>query len=401
MTGTPTVPVSADQTAADQPGGRRVTLPSGELNLHLERSALPLDDLLGFAVRRNPKRGFLFVSRVLGKHIPVRPSVAASTHAALAAALPPLTRPHFIGLAETATALGEGVFRAWQARHMPAAGDTLADGSWLTAAGRGTFQHTTRYHQRAPLLLRFDEPHSHAPAHLVYDPGEAARAAQELVLVDDELSTGTTLENLAREWLALHPHVRRVVLVSLTDWCVRRDAVQAALPVPVEFVSLSRGTFTFTPDPAWTPATLPAVTGDGGDRSDLLPARSARLGHPGGPDLSAWTTPGSDAELRGGPLLVLGTGEYQFPAFALARTLEARDLDVHWSATTRSPVLPGLAIGSALTFTDNVGDGIPNYLYNVRPEAYAGILVTFEGHCHPDPALMGALGPHARAVRLS
>ncbi|WP_230285751.1 phosphoribosyltransferase domain-containing protein, partial [Deinococcus sp. 23YEL01] len=89
MTGTPTVPVTADQTAADQPGGRRVTLPSGELDLHLERSALPLDDLLGFAVRRNPKRGFLFVSRVLGKHIPVRPSVAASTHAALAAALPP------------------------------------------------------------------------------------------------------------------------------------------------------------------------------------------------------------------------------------------------------------------------------------------------------------------------
>ncbi|MBX8467003.1 phosphoribosyltransferase family protein [Deinococcus sp. RIT780] len=391
---------AADQPAADQPAGRRVTLPSGELNLHLESSALPLDDLLGFAVRRNPKRGFLFVSRVLGKHIPVRPSVAASTHAELAAALPPLTRPHFIGLAETATALGEGVFRAWQARHTPAA-DTLADGSWLTAAGRGTFQHTTRYHQQAPLLLRFDEPHSHAPAHLVYDPGEAARAAQELVLVDDELSTGTTLENLAREWLALHPHVRRVVLVSLTDWCVRRDAVQAALPVPVEFVSLSRGTFTFTPDPAWTPATLPAVTGDGGDRSDLLPARSARLGHPGGPDLSAWTTPGSDAELRGGPLLVLGTGEYQFPAFALARTLEARGLDVHWSATTRSPVLPGLAIGSALTFTDNVGDGIPNYLYNVRPEAYARILVTFEGACQPDPALMGALGPHARAVRLS
>ncbi|WP_291430221.1 phosphoribosyltransferase domain-containing protein [Deinococcus sp.] len=379
-----------------------MTLPSGRLDLHLERSALPLGDLLEFAVRRNPKRGFLFVSRVLGKHIPIRPQVAADTHAALASALPPLTAPHFIGLAETATALGEGVFRAWQARQ--GGGQQAAHGGGRVG---GTFQHTTRYLSGHPLLLRFDEPHSHAPAHLVYDPGAKARAARELVLVDDELSTGTTLENLAREWLALHPHVRHVVLVSLTDWCVRRSAVQAALGVPVDFVSLSSGTFEFTPDPAWTPAALPAVTGDGGDRSHLLPARSVRYGHPdalhlpGDPaDLLALT---DLADLTGpaGPVLVLGTGEYQFPAFALARALEEAGLDVRWSATTRSPVLPGLAIRHALTFTDNVGDGIPNYLYNVAPQEYARILVAFEGDCQPDPALMSALGPQARAVRLT
>lgn len=34
-----------------------------------------LDDLLSFAERINPKRAFLFVSKVLGKHIPVAPSV--------------------------------------------------------------------------------------------------------------------------------------------------------------------------------------------------------------------------------------------------------------------------------------------------------------------------------------
>lgn len=394
MTSTP--PAGATTPPAGTDGATRtsVTLPSGRLDLHLERSALPLDDLLEFAVRRNPKRGFLFVSRVLGKHIPIRPQVAAGTHAALASALPPLTAPHFIGLAETATALGEGVFRAWQAQQAAHAGGPVG----------ATFQHTTRYLSTHPLLLRFDEPHSHAPAHLVYDPGVQARAARELVLVDDELSTGTTLENLAREWLALHPHVTRVVLVSLTDWCVRRGAVQAALGVPVDFVSLSSGTFEFTPDPAWTPAALPAVTGDGGDRSHLLPARSARYGHP-----DALHLPADPAELLAladltgptGPVLVLGTGEYQYPAFALARALEEAGLDVRWSATTRSPVLPGLAIRHALTFTDNVGDGIPNYLYNVAPQEYARILVTFEGDCQPDPALLSALGPHARAVRLT
>ena len=158
-----------------------VSLPSGRLRLEVEHTTRPLDELLSFAVRRNPRRGFLFVSRVLGKHIPVDPAVAAATHAELAAALPALKEPHFIGLAETATALGEGVYRAWEA---------------LT--GRpGSFQHTTRYLTRSPLLLRFDEPHSHAPAHLLYDSGEAARSARELVLINDELSTGTTLHNLA------------------------------------------------------------------------------------------------------------------------------------------------------------------------------------------------------------
>ncbi|MFC6592767.1 phosphoribosyltransferase domain-containing protein [Deinococcus lacus] len=112
---------TATPTRAAGPGPTppvtEVRLPSGTLTLTLEDSAWPLHELLDYAVRRNPKRGFLFVSRVLGKHIPTAPHRAAETHRRLAAALPPLTRPHFIGLAETATALGEGVFREWQAAH--------------------------------------------------------------------------------------------------------------------------------------------------------------------------------------------------------------------------------------------------------------------------------------------
>lgn len=356
----------------------RVTLPSGELRLEIERSSPPLPELLDYAVRRNPRRGFLFVSRVLGKHIPVAPAVSAATHAALARALPPLTQPHFIGLAETATALGEGVFRAWRAQTGRAA----------------TFQHTTRYLTGAPLLLRFDEPHSHAPAHLLYDPGPRARSARELVLVDDELSTGTTLENLARAWLALSPGLERVILVSLTDWCGRRAELGAALGVPTEFVSLLRGRYDFVPAPDWRPPELPAVVGRGDDKTAWLPAASARFGvsvEEQGP------LPEVGPEER---VLVLGTGEFQYPAFALAQALAPHVRECRWSATTRSPILPGLAIRSALSFRDNVGDDIPNYLYNVNGADYDRILVTYEGECRPDPALLAALGPGAQAWRL-
>lgn len=368
---------------------REVILPSGTLRLKLETATAPLDTLLTYAVRRNPKRGFLFVSRVLGKHIPVTPEVAARTYRTLAAALPELHAPHFIGLAETATALGEGVFRAWlEGEPDPQSGQTR----------HGTFQHTTRYHTQFPLMLRFDEPHSHAPAHLVYDPGPAARAATELVLIDDELSTGTTLQNLAAAWLELHPHVLRVVLVSLTDWCPRRRELAESLGVPVDFVSLTRGELSFTPDPDWHPAALPAVVGNGADKTALLPTQSARYGHLTNlptPDTLGLTFRATDY------VLVLGTGEYQYPAFALARLIAPGVASCLWNATTRSPILPGLAIRHTLTFADNVSDGIPNFVYNVDPAAYSRILVAYEGACLPDPALMAALGPHAQAVRLS
>ncbi|THF70265.1 hypothetical protein E7T06_08115 [Deinococcus sp. Arct2-2] len=367
---------------------QEVILPSGTLRLRLESATaplneLPLDELLTYAVRRNPKRGFLFVSRVLGKHIPIPPEVAARTYRTLADALPQLHAPHFIGLAETATALGEGVFRAWLAGE---------------EHRRGTFQHTTRYHTQAPLLLRFDEPHSHAPAHLVYDPGPEARAATELVLVDDELSTGTTLQNLAAAWLELHPHVSRVVLVSLTDWCPRRRDLAEALGLPVDFVSLTRGEFSFIPDPAWKPVALPAVVGNGADKTALLAAQSARYGHlTDVPTLEALGLTFQPTEC----VLVLGTGEYQYPAFALAGLIAPSVASCLWSATTRSPIVPGLAIRHTLSFADNVSDGISNYVYNVDPAAYSRILVGYEGACVPDPALMVALGPHAQAVRLS
>lgn len=361
----------------------RVSLPSGTLNLEIERTALPLGDLLDFAVRRNPKRGFLFVSKVLGKHIPISPLTALATWEALAEALPPLSQPHFIGLAETATALGEGVFHAWSRQN----------------GGRGTFQHTTRYLTRHPVLLRFDEPHSHAPAHILYDTGAEARSARELVLVDDELSTGTTLQNLASAWLTGHPQVRRVVLVSITDWCGRREELGGELArrfgVEVDFVSVLRGAFAFAPSPDWTAPALPAVTGNGADKTGLLPEASARFGRPYHlPDFQLTGLKPTDR------VLVLGLGEFQYPAHTLALALLPLVADVQWSATTRSPILEGLAIRTALSFTDSVGDDIPNFVYNVFPDDYDRILVTYEGACVPDPALLRALGEKAEAVKL-
>ena len=69
---------------------RSVALPTGLLELTLDEGAGEADALLGFAARANAKRGFLFLSKVLGKHWPVRPSTMLGIHDRLAATVPPV-----------------------------------------------------------------------------------------------------------------------------------------------------------------------------------------------------------------------------------------------------------------------------------------------------------------------
>ena len=100
-------------------------------------------------------------------------------------------------------------------------------------------------------------------------------------------------------------------------------------------------------------------------------------------------------------MLVLGTGEFQYPPYLLALRLQlARpDLKVFNSATTRSPVSVWGQIGHALTFTDNYRDDIPNFVYNVAPGRYAQVWIGHEGQATPDPHLLTLLG--AQALRLA
>ena len=78
----------------------------------------------------------------------------------------------------------------------------------------------------------------------------------------------------------------------------------------------------------------------------------------------------------------------------LAEALEKRGCHVRFSAVTRSPIALGHAIGSALSFRDSYGMGIPNFAYNVDPSAYDRILLCTETSVGcVDPAFVRALGP--------
>ncbi|MGW7192209.1 phosphoribosyltransferase, partial [Streptomyces sp. NPDC054838] len=385
----------------------------------------PLRDLLGLALRRNPKRAHLLVSRILGKHVPQSPAAVHAAGHGLGERVRELLGEAaadavVLGYAETATGLGHSV----------------ADG--LRTA---PYLHSTR--RPVPGVEPaggFEEAHSHATSHLLLpaDP-KLLTGSGPLVLVDDEFSTGNTVLNTIRDLHARHPRPHYVV-VALVDMRSaadreRLDAFAAGLGARIDLVALATGTVGLPEDvlargqalveeyesqetPAGTgPAApvrrvgldWPAGLPDGG-RHGFTPAHRARL-EAALPALAARI----DAELGAGArrVLVLGNEELMYAPLRLARALEESGArEVRFSTTTRSPVLavddPGYAIRTRLTFPahDGPADGPgERYAYNVAGAGFDAVVAVVDSRgdtdaLHAPDGLLARLAPHTGQVLL-
>jgi adenine/guanine phosphoribosyltransferase-like PRPP-binding protein len=345
-----------------------VALDQGTLKLTIESGTHSPDELFGFAQRRNPKRAFLFVSKVLGRHIPVSPALMRHATDTLAAQIPrDLPGPVVvIGMAETAIALGAGVQQALSRTR----DDTL-------------YLCTTRHPLDLPVLVEFREEHSHATQQVLHLPQQAAdvellRTARTLVLVDDEASTGKTfanlLEALRRAGLDQFEHI---VAATLTDWS--GGAAAERLGERAIAVSLLNGHWDWQANDA-PPPEMPQVDVLGTGEWHANPANDwGRLG------VRQHTLTPLAQQLKVTPgerILVLGTGEFVWPPYLLAEYLEQQGAQVHFSATTRSPIALGHSIQQRYCLHDNYGQGIANFLYNVVPGDYDRILLCSEPPAH-------------------
>ncbi|MDR2351778.1 MAG: phosphoribosyltransferase domain-containing protein, partial [Deltaproteobacteria bacterium] len=211
-----------------------VTLPTGVIRLSVRFSDYPIDELLGFASRYNALRGFLFVSKVLGKHYPVAPRLMTRTYRDLAHKINSVSSIQgpvvFLALAETAIGLGKGIFYEYL-NYNP---HVLA-----------LFIHTTRYSLYGTVAFKIIEPHCHAPEHLVYEPEsplgqEIFANAKTLILIDDEISTGNTLLNLVKAYASKFQKLTQVIVVTLTDLMDMENSLRFlnTCPVDVKRVSL-------------------------------------------------------------------------------------------------------------------------------------------------------------------
>ena len=341
------------------------------IEIELQRGVLSLQpndnshwkwqDLLGFAERINPKRAFLFVSKVLGRHIPVSPHIMRHAFTDLAKLVPDdLPEPVLvIGMAETAVGLGAGAHQVLQQRYPEA-----------------IYVTTTRHPVHgAPLLARFLEEHSHAQDQLLYGSPDAELQQQilnskSIVLVDDEASTGKTFVNLihALQQAGLN-QISHVVTATLADWS---SGIHIA-DLNCQSVALMTGKWQWRDAEHPIQINMPKV-------DTVAFGAVATLAEPTWGRLPIQDS-GAHIRLAVQPderILVLGSGEYVWSSFLLAEYLQQQGADVKFSAITRSPIAVGHAIQSALAFSDNYGLGIQNFVYNINPLEYDRILITVE-----------------------
>ncbi|MFD8375225.1 phosphoribosyltransferase [Streptomyces sp. NPDC059688] len=392
-----------------------------------------LTDLLGLALRRNPKRAHLLVSHVLGKHVPQRPSVVYGHGLALGRRVAAL-----LGEAEAATAVVLGY-----AETATGLGHAVADG-----LGTAPYLHSTR--RPVPGVAPaggFEESHSHATSHLLLPEDPALLCGSgPLVLVDDEFSTGNTVLNTVRDLHERHPR-HRYVIVALVDMrspedAARMQAFAREIGARVDLIAAASGVVRLPADvlekgqrlvahhesagsrpapagrtaprsPQPTPRVdlgWPARLPDGG-RHGFTPAHRTRL-EAALPAMAGRMADALPPDAR--RVLVLGNEELMYTPLRLAEQLErTTGAEVRFSTTTRSPVLalddPGYAIRTRLTFPahDDPADGPgERYAYNVAGAGFDTVVAVVDSAAdtpalHAPDGLLARLAAHAPHVLLA
>lgn len=235
-----------------------------KINITKNKYNLDIENLFQLGARQNPKRSFLFVNNVLGKHIPVNPIIPLKLGYLLGAELTedevnPLLihdlvssinkeninnfdlkelekfkfnlkdKTLFIGFAETATALGHSVFSSFN--------------------DNSCFVHTTREEiKEFNSSFNFEEEHSHATSHLCYVLDKHIfDNIEQIVLIDDEMSTGKTNLNLIKS-LYKHFPIKKFVCMSILDWRNKEEInnylkLEQELNIKIKVISLIKGNF--------------------------------------------------------------------------------------------------------------------------------------------------------------
>ncbi len=257
-----------------------------------------------------------------------------------------------LGMAETATALGHGVFAAYR-----------RDNPSVSAI----YLQTSRQRvESAQVMASFEEGHSHATTHLVQVRAETAAiaaSARTLIMVDDECSTGGTFLACADAMRSAMPKLERIETCCITDWS--DGAYLPGMPLETTAHSVLEGRMDWTPTDGIERTVLAAASNRPGtapdtgmrSRTGILEPEAARRSYL--------------AEMPDERVLVLGDGEHSYEALLVAEDLEAAGAVAAVQCMTRSPALLGYAMGSVSELRDSYGSGAPCYVYNLlehRPD---------------------------------
>lgn len=288
----------------------------------------------------------------MGKHLPTRPSLMKETFIQMSNIIPKSDEATlYIGFAEAAVGLGQGVFEE-------------------NYSNKDSFYiHSTRFHTSQKPLLIFEEMHSHAKNHIVYKPNNEdwLKNITRIVLIDDEISTGKTVENIISQLKPIFPHISQYILVSIIDFSQNKN---------IESFSLCKSKFQFEKNNFVVENTIISETVDTTKLDSIIPYNFGRYGVK---KLHFDFEQMIDInELLDKKVLVLGTGEFIYPPYLLAKYLEEKGCNVFCQSTTRSPINKDGDISSIVKFKDNYHESIDNFLYNVIDRDYDRIIICYE-----------------------
>ena len=343
----------------------------------------PIEDVIKMAKRHNnPKRDFLFVNTILGKHIAVQGRDALMMHRALGDKVYELFKEKgwenkkvlLVGFAETATALAQNIM-FYSLR--------FKEKFPLNVVG---YTQTTREELPSNRYtnIAFEEEHSHATEQKLYFDKELDYDV--VLFVEDEITTGNTILNFISQF-EKYQSGKDYAVASILNWQNDKDA-KTFSEKGVEVAFLVRGKMK---------TELPSFSIKEGKEYDLYQDEvnyKANLSLRNNPRLpmtvgefSEYVTFGDNKDKEFSKLislkdskkktLIIGTEENMFVPIFFAIIIDA---DV--KATTRSPIESslenGYPISSRLKLNSAYESGRVTYLYDMDLGDYEQFVIFVE-----------------------
>lgn len=327
----------------------------------------------------NPKRNYLLVNPLQGKHLPVSPRASLEMMQTLGTQLAEEFPDTALvaGFAETATAIGAMAASCFKRNDC-------------------VYIHTTREPLPEGSAVFFREEHSHAVEQALYcrEMESWLACTNTVIFIDDELSTGRTLINIVEQLAGKFPAFRKKKLVAASILNRLTPENEARL----EAAGIISRCLVKLPDTDYTRAAARfSVTG--AVEPEAVPLEwqripvsfcNPRLGVLAFDYLDVCRRkaenllPRFQEELNpAGKILVLGTEECMFPALVLGAVLEHKGgfSHIRCHATTRSPIgvsrEEGYPIRDGWRLKSLYNENRETFIYNL--ERYDAVIAVSDG----------------------
>ncbi len=330
-------------------------------------------DVIHLAKRfNNKKRNFLLVNPLQGKHIPVSPNKSLEMVKVLSRRVAekyPETKL-VIGFAETATAIGFMVAK-----------DLGKECNYIT---------TTRENLGDNPYFEFKEEHSHAVDQRLYSSKleQFISITDEIILVDDELTTGKTVLNFVNQLKILYPQIslKKIIAVSIINRIndensklLESEGIVCEYLVKPENADYEIIVEEFDIQPQQDCKNDKEVNKESIEVVEVSKFNNHMIM---GVNCEAYSKECEDIAFEAlniltknlnktDEVLVLGTEEFMYPAIVLGKLIEDKELvtSVKFHATTRSPIgvckKENYPIKNGFKLNSFYEENRPTYVYNL------------------------------------